>query len=78
MGLETPKQYVEVAGAPLLVHTLRALLACPLLESVVLVVPPEDMERARGLVNGHGLARIAGPVAGGETLTITRGGASIK
>jgi len=67
MGLDTPKQYVEVAGAPLVVHTLRALLACPLVEAVVLVVPAEDVARAAELVAGHGLDRVVGPVAGGET-----------
>jgi 2-C-methyl-D-erythritol 4-phosphate cytidylyltransferase len=68
MGGPTPKQYVEVAGAPLLVHTLRALLACPLIEAVVLVVPAGDVERAAGIVKAHGLTRldrIIGPVAGG-------------
>lgn len=67
MGLATPKQYVRVAGAPLLVHTLRALLACPLVEAVVLVVPPGDLARARRMLAEHGLSRVEGPVAGGAT-----------
>ena len=28
MASEVPKQYLKVAGSPLLEHTLRALLAC--------------------------------------------------
>lgn len=70
MGMEIPKQYVEVCGAPLLVHTLRALLACPGLEAAVLVVPPADLERAAGLLAAHGMdgaGRVVGPVAGGPT-----------
>jgi 2-C-methyl-D-erythritol 4-phosphate cytidylyltransferase len=65
MGPGTPKQYLEVAGAPLLVHTLRALLACPLIEAAVLVAPPDDLELAAGIVARHGLSRVVGPVAGG-------------
>jgi 2-C-methyl-D-erythritol 4-phosphate cytidylyltransferase len=69
MGLDTPKQYVEVRGVPLLVHTLRALLACPSLEAVVLVVPAADLERAAALLRAHGLegGRVAAPAAGGAT-----------
>jgi len=65
MGPGTPKQYLEVGGAPLLVHTLRALLACPLIEAAVLVAPPDDLERAAAIVARHALDRVVGPVAGG-------------
>lgn len=65
MAAGTPKQFLEVAGAPLLVHTLRALLRCPLIEAAVLVVPADDLERAREIVVRHGLDRVVGPVAGG-------------
>jgi 2-C-methyl-D-erythritol 4-phosphate cytidylyltransferase len=65
MGHATPKQYAEVGGAPLLVHTLRALLSCPLIEAAVLVVPDGDRDLAAGIVARHGLERIVGPVAGG-------------
>jgi 2-C-methyl-D-erythritol 4-phosphate cytidylyltransferase len=69
MGLDTPKQYLEVRGVPLLVHTLRALLACPRIEGLVLVVPADDREGAAALLAAHGLdgGRIAAPVAGGAT-----------
>jgi len=68
MGGPTPKQYVEVAGAPLLVHTLRALLACPVIEAAVVVVPEADVDLAGALLAKHGVDRhhrIVGPVAGG-------------
>ncbi|QDQ26185.1 2-C-methyl-D-erythritol 4-phosphate cytidylyltransferase [Chitinimonas arctica] len=42
MGAATPKQYLPLLGQPLLVHTLRALLGCPGLERVVLVLSPDD------------------------------------
>ena len=48
MGEELPKQYLEVAGATLLEHSLRALLRCEQLAGVVVALHPED-SRAAGL-----------------------------
>ena len=45
---ELPKQYLEVAGATLLEHSLRALLRCEQLAGVVVALHPED-SRAAGL-----------------------------
>jgi 2-C-methyl-D-erythritol 4-phosphate cytidylyltransferase len=42
MGATLPKQYLQVAGATLLEHSLRALLACERLEAVVVALHPED------------------------------------
>lgn len=42
MGGELPKQYLEVAGATLLEHSLRALLGCAQLAGVVVALHPED------------------------------------
>lgn len=41
-GGEVPKQYLEVAGEPLLAHTLRARLAHPGVAGAVVVLAPED------------------------------------
>lgn len=48
MGGELPKQYLEIAGATLLEHSLRALLCCEQLAGVVVALHPED-SRAAGL-----------------------------
>lgn len=42
MAAEVPKQYLTVAGASLLEHTLRALLAAPQIRGVVVVIDPSD------------------------------------
>ena len=41
-GGEVPKQYLEVGGKPLLVHTLDALLAHPAVAGVVLALAGDD------------------------------------
>jgi 2-C-methyl-D-erythritol 4-phosphate cytidylyltransferase len=42
VGGPTPKQYLDIAGAPLIAYTLRALLAHPSLDGVVVVLAPDD------------------------------------
>lgn len=37
-----PKQYVDVAGEPLIAHSLRALLAHPVVQGAVVVLPADD------------------------------------
>lgn len=42
MAAEVPKQYLTVAGLPILEHTLRALLACSDIRGLVVVLDPSD------------------------------------
>jgi 2-C-methyl-D-erythritol 4-phosphate cytidylyltransferase len=42
LGGEIPKQYVEIAGAPLIAHTLHALLSHPSVEGAVVVLATAD------------------------------------
>ncbi|NZA24894.1 2-C-methyl-D-erythritol 4-phosphate cytidylyltransferase [Luteimonas sp. SJ-92] len=41
-GGDLPKQYLPVAGEPLLAHTLRALFAHPGIEGAVVAIAPDD------------------------------------
>ena len=47
MGSSTPKQYLLLKGQPILHHTLLAFETCGYVNSVTLVVPPNDLEQAR-------------------------------
>ena len=42
MNVDIPKQYLEIHGKPLMVHTLERLLDFPRLEKIVVVLDPED------------------------------------
>lgn len=42
MGADCPKQYMPIAGVPMLVRTVEALLAASRVERVFVVVSPED------------------------------------
>ncbi|MGE5484207.1 MAG: 2-C-methyl-D-erythritol 4-phosphate cytidylyltransferase [Ignavibacteriales bacterium] len=62
------KQFVEVCGLPLLAHTLRALESSPLIEGIIVVVAPEDIEFTRGsIIPCSGCSRIIDVVAGGPS-----------
>lgn len=61
-GSPTPKQFLDLAGEPVLHHSLRALESCEEISSVVVVVP----DPATGPDLG-GFTKVTGVVAGGST-----------
>ncbi len=61
-----PKQYVALAGEPMVAHTLRALAAVPRLASILVVLAPEDTQFERLLPQFAGLQVWTAHV-GGET-----------
>ncbi len=58
LGAGEPKAFVALNGTPLLVHSLRALLAAPAISAAVVVVPPAERHRAAALLEHHGPWRI--------------------
>jgi len=52
MGADRPKQYLDLAGRPVLAHALAPLLAEPRIEALVLVVAPGD-EAWRAVAGDH-------------------------
>ncbi|HOJ51524.1 MAG TPA: 2-C-methyl-D-erythritol 4-phosphate cytidylyltransferase [Syntrophales bacterium] len=59
------KQFVEVGGAPLIVHTLRAVQASPLVDGIILVVPEEDREWLTERLASYGVEKVKSIVPGG-------------
>ncbi len=66
MGLAMPKQYCELGGVAILVHTLRAFEACVDIDGVVVVVPAAHLQATRELVADSGLTKVIEVVAGGR------------
>ena len=50
MHRKVRKQYLTISGRPILSHTLLAVDACPLIESLLLVVPREDFDFCRNSI----------------------------
>ncbi|MFZ5762852.1 MAG: 2-C-methyl-D-erythritol 4-phosphate cytidylyltransferase [Thermodesulfobacteriota bacterium] len=67
MGLAEPKQFVVLAGLPLLIHTLRAFSATPAISAIVVAAPPAEIPRTEALIREYGIAKIHAVVAGGTT-----------
>lgn len=72
LGSQQPKQYLQLAGKPMLVHTVQALLACRRLRSVVVVVQPDDA-RAAAVLERDARLHIA-PCGGPTRAASVRGG----
>jgi len=61
------KQFMLLEGAPILIHTIRKFLRCPMVTEIVVALRPEDLDWARGLVHQERPARPVRFVEGGET-----------
>jgi 2-C-methyl-D-erythritol 4-phosphate cytidylyltransferase len=66
MGGGRPKQYLTLGGAPILVHTLRALGRCRALAGLVVSAPADRVEQTRALLARFRVPRVLAIVAGGE------------
>ena len=66
MGTEVPKQYLELAGRPVLWHTLRCFADSPLVDEIVLVLRPEDIDYChRHILQDSGMEKVCQLVPGG-------------
>ena len=66
MGGSVPKQFLSIGGEPLIVQSLRILQAAPVIDQIVLAVPPADIEYCKNeIVARHRFTKVAKVVAGG-------------
>lgn len=63
------KQFRELAGAPIVVHTLRRFEQSALIGEVIVVAPATQSADLLKLIEQHGLRKIARVVSGGATRT---------
>ncbi len=67
MGAEMPKQFLELDGVPLVIFTLRRLVACPLLTDFVLAARGDDVPALEARVVEERFDRPVRVVRGGGT-----------
>src|ERR1700756_2035936 len=62
-----PKQFLELAGTPILIHTLRAFAAVPSVEAIYVAVRANEMDRLTAQVHEYGFAERVRVVEGGDS-----------
>jgi 2-C-methyl-D-erythritol 4-phosphate cytidylyltransferase len=67
MGGETPKQFLELDGAPILLHTLRRLASCDAITEIILATRADEIERLEELCRKEKFRQVIRVVKGGAT-----------
>jgi len=67
MHIQENKLFIELLGRPVLSVTISVFESTELLDEIVLVVPPDEMDRTLSLVKKSGFKKIKNVVSGGQT-----------
>ncbi len=67
MGGKRAKQFLELAGTPIILHTLRPFEQCEVIQEIILVLPAQDTAGFLALAQESGLRKLAKIVPGGAT-----------
>jgi len=66
-GAEKPKQFLEIHGKPIIIHTLERFENCAVIDEIILVLPIDEIENFQINIEKYNLKKLAKIVAGGET-----------
>jgi 2-C-methyl-D-erythritol 4-phosphate cytidylyltransferase len=66
-GGKTPKQFLEILGKPLIIHTLQRFEACAEIDEIILVLPSRENAKFLQIAGKYNLKKLSKVVAGGET-----------
>ena len=66
MGLSSPKQFYELEGVPIIIHTLRVFQQVDAVGSIIVVVPAESCDWVKKLVHLNGFDKVTRVIEGGR------------
>ena len=66
-GGDTPKQFLEIGGKPLLVHTLEKFQNCADIDEIILVLSANETTNFKKITANYNLTKLKYIVAGGKT-----------
>jgi 2-C-methyl-D-erythritol 4-phosphate cytidylyltransferase len=67
MGHETPKQFLELNGVPLVILSLRRIAACPLITDIIVATRAEEIERLDARIREEKFKQPVRVVKGGDS-----------
>jgi 2-C-methyl-D-erythritol 4-phosphate cytidylyltransferase len=67
MASDRPKQFLLLAGTPIIFHTLKPFEQCDSIQEVIVVLPAEESAAFLSLAGKHGLRKLSRVVPGGTT-----------
>ncbi len=67
MGSDTPKQFLEVDGKPIIVYSIENFQRNPQIDKIVVVCVKEWIEHLKELINCYSLTKVQWITEGGET-----------
>jgi len=67
MGHETPKQFMELDGVPIVILSLRRIASCPLITHIVVATRGEEVERLDARIRQEKFKQAVRVVKGGDS-----------
>ena len=67
VGGKRAKQFLELAGAPVIIHTLKRFEQCADIQEIILVLPAQDVAGFLALAGKYGLRKVTRVAQGGAT-----------
>src|ERR1700693_1205613 len=67
MGAETPKQFLELDGTPIVIHSLRRIAACPLVTDIIVATHGDVMESLQSTIRAEKFTQSVRVVRGGDS-----------
>lgn len=66
-GGDTPKQFLEILGKPVIIYALEQFESCPQIDEIVLVLPAAEIAGFSDIAGKYNLKKLVKIVAGGKT-----------
>ncbi len=66
-GGAVPKQFVEISGKPLIIHTLERFELCPVVDEIIVVLPAAQAATFSEITRNYHLQKLSKTVSGGAT-----------
>lgn len=66
-GADRPKQFLEIGGKPLLIHTLEKFQNCCLIDEIVLILSENEIENFQKTLEKFQINKLSKIIAGGKT-----------